>query len=151
MKDITWRQILRFIGQLLIWITAGAAGGAGIMSLDDTVISTEAQAEVMQATPDAANQTYIIHIIETLEPAKNPALPEYKLPEGYEYTRSLIFSLTLPQAPNNKQLLYEAKQRYGAVVSKSRVASVVTVDKFFLGIQPKPGQPIEEKPAEEIE
>lgn len=148
MKDITWRQIIKVIAWIL---TAIAGGAAGSVALDEVAISADTQTEVLQATPDAANQTYIIHIIETLEPAKNPALPEYKLPEGYEYTRSLIFSLTLPQAPNNKQLLYEAKQRYGAVVSKSRVASVVTVDKFFLGIQPKPGQPIEEKPAEEIE
>ena len=151
MKDITWRQILRFAGQLLIWIAAGAAGGAGITSLDEVAISADTQTEVLQATPEAANQTYLVQVIETLEPAKNPALPEYKLPEGYEYTRSLIFSLTLPQAPNNKQLLYEAKERFGAVVSKSRVASITQVDKFFNGIQPKPGQPVEEKPAEETE
>lgn len=146
MKDITWRQIIKVIAFILSAIAGGAVGSA---ALDGVAISAETQAEVMQATPEAANQTYLVHIIEALEPAKNPALPEYKLPEGYDYTRSLVFPLTLPQPPNNKQLLYEAKERYGAIVSKCRVASVVQVDKFFLGIQPKPGQPVEEKPVEE--
>lgn len=148
MKDITWRQIIKVIAWIL---TAIAGGAAGSVALDEVAISADTQTEVLQSTPEAANQTYLIQVIETLEPAKNPALPEYKLPNGYEYTRSLIFAVTLPQAPNNKQLLYEAKERFGAVVSKSRVASIAQVDKFFNGIQPKPGQPVEEKPAEEIE
>ena len=149
MKDITWRQIIKVIAWIL---TAIAGGAAGSVALDEVAISAEAQSEVLQSAPDAAGvQMYLVHIVETLEPAKNPALPEYKLPDGFEYTRDLVFTITLPQPANNKQLLYEAKSRFGAVVSKSRVASVVPVDKFFLGIQPAPGGPIEENPNEEIE
>lgn len=145
---LDWKMILKVLAWILTAI-AGGAGGAAMMNEDAGIeIQADGTIQTYGTETAGADALFLCHVVERLETPKNPGLPEYKLPEGFHYTRDLVFVMSAPRMPTNKQMLYEAKSRFGAVVASSDVVSVSGVDKYFLGVQPAPGAPIENQPEE---
>jgi hypothetical protein len=141
---LDWKQLLKILAWILTAIAGGAGGAAMMQPSAGIELKDDGTVTPYEAGTDAVKLNFIISAVETLTPADNPGLPVYKIPDGFTYVKWHIYRLTLPQWPNEKQLIVETRKRgaKGAV----QIASVTQVDRFFYPLQPGPGGPIEDVP-----
>lgn len=147
---VSWKTVVKIIAQILLLLAGGAGGGAlfQVTTQDDAGVEITEDGTVKPYGEAPGRYDYIITIAEQLPPASNPALPEYKLPDGFKYQRFVSFHLTTDTPVNEKMVKYYAKRH---AANPFEIVAVCLVDKFYFPLQPAPGEPVKEKPEEKNE